>query len=211
MLYHQNGVRPAGQRSAGRDRRRAAGDKRDLRRYATMHDLVIQPQDHRAGWPGARQITRKYSEAVNVGAIKRRRVNGRSDIIRKRQIQSVQQCTRNNLLLARKHCAFKSRKRILAAQNIKKLFLMKITSPRHERALHWPGRGNGRTTAPSASPSLPAPSSRYPSARNACATDISPASDGAQPLELRSIRTTSLIPGAEDTLRNRGPLCSGSG
>jgi hypothetical protein len=92
---------------------------------------------HRRGLAGGSKVGRTHRKAIDIGAIERRHVDRRHDVLGERAAERI----RKQPLLARhgarEQGGFETRQRILARQDGQELFLIDVTVLRRGRIGHF--------------------------------------------------------------------------
>ena len=127
VLDHHDGVRPARHRTAGRDRRGRSRQYRPRRRGAAGDHLVVQHHAHRRRLAGGSEIGGTHRKAVDIGAVERRHVDRRHDVLGERAAERVGERALLARHRARKQGGFETRQRILARQDRQELVLLVLS------------------------------------------------------------------------------------
>ena len=84
LLDHHHGIGAARQHAAGRDRAGGAGRHLDLRRVPAGDHFGVETQFQRRGFARLGNVFRAQCEAVDAGAVERRHIERRRDVMRQR-------------------------------------------------------------------------------------------------------------------------------
>ena len=199
MFDHHDGVRPARHRTAGRDWRGRSRQYRPRRRDAAGDHLVVQHHADRRSLAGGSEIGRTHRKAIDIGAIERRHVDRRHDVLGKRAAERVGERALLRRHRTRKQGGFETRQRILARQDGQELVLIDVAIFRRGRVGHFrthisPATYRHRPGQPAANPSEPPDTTSQASARAIASSDNSPTASVAHISCFRSSNTISAMP-----------------
>jgi hypothetical protein len=130
VLYHDHGVGAAGNDAAGRDRRCGAGLDLERRRMPAGDHLAVETKAARRGIARARSVGRAQREAVDVGAIERRHIDRRGDVMREHATERGRERDRLGRKRRRIEVPGEARARFLGRHDFEELFLARSAADR---------------------------------------------------------------------------------
>ena len=124
VLDHDDGVGTARHRPAGRNRGGGARQHRPCRRDAAGDHFVVQHQANRRRFSGRGKIGGAHRKTVDIGAVERRHVDRRHDILRQRAAERVGEPPLFGGNGAREQRRLEARQRVFARQDGQELVLL---------------------------------------------------------------------------------------